>query len=95
MRKRVFIVLTLVCLLISPIASSLPDGLETVLDKQQLSMYVNELHWPVMADYSFSLVSNSNLQLWLAGIIGVLIVVAISFALSLVARLRAGSKQMS
>lgn len=81
MRKLILIILTVACLLLSPLASTLPDGLETVLHQQKLSEQMEDSSWAIMADYNVGFVQNSTIQGLLAGASGIVIIIGISISL--------------
>jgi hypothetical protein len=79
--------------LFSPLASSEPDGLEKVAENEGFITQAQDAPYEVIADYVFPWVDNEDVATILAGIIGVLIVAAISLAAAFVLwRVRVGRR---
>ena len=80
----------LVVVVLAPLASSDPDGLERVAEDQGFLERAQNLFSGLLGDYSIPGVDNEWLSTVLAGLLGVLIVVAIVLILGrVVARRRA------
>jgi hypothetical protein len=79
--------------LFSPLASGNPDGLERVAEDKEFIDQAREPGYSLIPDYTFPGVDNEALATILSGVVGVLIVAAISFGagfgLRAVARSRA------
>ncbi len=73
-----------IALLLSPLASSWPDGLEHVAEKLGFAEHARTVGSAPIPDYSFPGVRNPSLATALAGVLGVGIVFGIS---SLISRL--------
>ena len=85
----------LIAFFLSPLASSLPDGLEKVIQKLVPAARVNEPESSPAAplpDYGFPGLKNDRLSTGLAGVIGTLLVfVAVFFLGKLLARKKSSS----
>ncbi len=92
--KNLVIVIIIILILVgilSPLASTLPDGLERVaLDLGFKEKDTGKLNIPIpFKDYSSSLTSNPIVATSLAGLFGILVILAISFSIYLlIKRLR-------
>jgi hypothetical protein len=69
--------LALAITLISPFASSDPDGLEKVAEDKEFIHTAEDPGYEIIPDYTFPGVENERLATILSGIVGVLIVAAI------------------
>ena len=69
--------LALLITLISPFASSQPDGLEKVAEDKEFSAEAEGPSYELISDYTFPGVENERLATILSGMVGVLIVAAI------------------
>jgi cobalt/nickel transport protein len=69
--------------LFSPWASSEPDGLERVAEDKEFIEEGKDPPYQVIADYAFPGVENERVATILAGIVGVLIVAAVSLGIGL------------
>ena len=67
--------------LLSPLASSSPDGLEKVAEDKGFSDLAREAPFQIIADYVFPGIHNEMLATILAGVIGTLILFAVVYAL--------------
>jgi cobalt/nickel transport system permease protein len=75
--------------LLSPLASSSPDGLERVAEEKGFLDTAQDPSFKVIADYLFPGIENESLATILAGVVGTVVVFGIGYALaSLVASLR-------
>ncbi len=72
--------------ILSPLASSWPDGLERVAEDKGFISAEAEPAFSVIPDYSFPGVGNEALSTILAGIVGTLILFAITYGLGAVLR---------
>jgi len=75
--------IALLITLFSPLASSSPDGLERVAEDKEFIDKAEDAPYEVIADYVFPWVENEDAATVLAGIVGVLIVAGVAFALAL------------
>jgi len=66
--------------LFSPFASSHPDGLEKVAEDKGFLEVADSPPYELISDYVFPWVDNEDLATVLSGIVGVLIVAAVVFA---------------
>lgn len=66
--------------LFSPFASSHPDGLEKVAEDKGFLQVADSPPYELISDYVFPWVDNDDLATVLSGIVGVLIVAAVVFA---------------
>jgi hypothetical protein len=69
--------LALLITLISPFASSHPDGLEKVAEDKEFIHTAKDPGYEIIPDYTFPGVENERLATILSGIVGVLIVAGI------------------
>jgi hypothetical protein len=88
--KRSYLLLLLVGLgiallvtLLSPLASSEPDGLERVAEDEAFIDKGKDAPYKVIADYAFPWVENEDVATILAGVVGVLVVAAFVLGLGL------------
>jgi len=86
--------IALLITLFSPLASSSPDGLEKVAEDKGFLEVADSPPYELISDYVFPWVDNEDLATILSGIVGVLIVAAVAFAVGFVLT-RAGSAQRS
>src|SRR4030042_3429640 len=84
--------IALLIALFSPLASSHPDGLERVAEDKGFSELADSPPYELISDYVFPWVENEHVATVLSGIVGVLIVAAVVFALGFVLA-RAGGTQ--
>jgi len=78
--------------LFSPFASSHPDGLERVAEDKGFLEVADSPPYELISDYVFPWVDNEDLATVLSGIVGVLIVAAVVFAVAFLLS-RAGGAQ--
>jgi len=74
--------IALLITLLSPFASSNPDGLERVAEDKGFSRMADSPPYKLISDYVFPWVGNEDLATVLSGIVGVLIVAAVVFAIA-------------
>jgi hypothetical protein len=86
--------IALLIALFSPFASSQPDGLERVAEDKGFSEVADSPPYELISDYIFPWVGNEDVATVLSGIVGVLIVAAVAFALGFLL-LRTGGTQRS
>src|SRR4030042_3016233 len=86
--------IALLIALFSPFASSQPDGLERVAEDKGFSELADSPPYELISDYVFPWVGNEDVATVLSGIVGVLIVAAVAFALGFLL-LRSGGTQRS
>ena len=75
----------IVCLLVailSPLASSSPDGLERVADDEGFIGLAQEAPFQIIADYVFPGIENEAVATILAGIIGTLILFGVAYGIA-------------
>lgn len=73
------IISLLVVLALAPIASSWPDGLESVAERLEFSKYAKEFPFKVpFPDYSVPFLKNNYLSTVISGIAGLLIVLIVA-----------------
>jgi PDGLE domain len=72
--------------LISPLASSSPDGLERVAEDEEFTDKAEDNGYEIIPDYTFPGVDDENVATILSGVIGVAIVAAVGFGLALFMR---------
>ena len=80
------LLLALAVTLLSPLASSLPDGLERVAEDIGFIEKAQEAPYQVIPDYVFPGLGDEALATILAGVVGTLIVFALSYGLALTLR---------
>lgn len=73
--------LALLLALVSPLASSAPDGLERVAEDQGFAHRARQAPLKIMADYLFPGVGNEVLATILAGVVGTLVVFGLVYGL--------------
>ena len=76
------LVLTVVLLVISPLASSKPDGLEWVAEKLGFLIMAQDASYHIIPDYVLPGIQNEALATILAGVVGVVIVMALVLLLT-------------
>jgi len=87
------IAIALVVALLSPLASSDPDGLERVAEDKEFIERAEDPGYEILPDYSIPGVDNEAVSTILAGIAGVLIVAGLTFGAGwLLRRRRAGAE---
>jgi cobalt/nickel transport system permease protein len=75
-------ILTLVLAILSPLASSHPDGLEWVAEQKGFLEAARNSFYTIIPDYTMPGISNSTLATIIAGVIGAIIVFGISFGVA-------------
>ncbi|MCB9422345.1 MAG: PDGLE domain-containing protein [Ardenticatenaceae bacterium] len=83
------IAVTLLIVLISPFASGFPDGLEWVAEESGFLHTAVDAPFQILPDYTIPVLGETGLSTIVAGIVGALVVAAITFGL---ARLLRGKK---
>jgi len=73
----------LVVALLSPLASSAPDGLERVAEDQGFMDRAREAPYTLIPDYLFPGLHNEALATMLAGVLGVTLTFAVAYGLAL------------
>ena len=76
------LVLTLVLLIISPLASSKPDGLEWVAERLGFLIMAQDASYHIIPDYVLPGIQNEALATIMAGAVGVVIVIALVLLLT-------------
>jgi hypothetical protein len=71
---------------LSPLASSDPDGLERVAEDEEFLDEAKDPPFEVISDYLFPGVENDDVATILAGVLGVLIVAALTFGIGFLLR---------
>lgn len=82
------LLLALALVLLSPLASPHPDGLERVAEDQGFIDRAQDSPFQVIADYVFPGVENTALATILAGLVGTLLLFALGSGLALLLRHR-------
>lgn len=75
-------ILALVLAILSPIASSHPDGLEWVAEQKGFLEAAKDSVYTIIPDYTMPGISSNTLATIIAGVIGVIVVFGISFAIA-------------
>jgi hypothetical protein len=78
----------LIVALLSPLASSSPDGLERVAEDKGFLEKAMESALNIIPDYAFPGIKNEALSTMLAGLIGTLIIFALAYAIGRLMRAR-------
>ncbi len=78
----------IILILIIPFASSLPDGLEWVIEKYNLLKKNEPLFVPLIPDYSFKGINNEILSTILAGISGIIFTLIISIFMFIILNIK-------
>lgn len=78
----------------APLASPFPDGLERVADDQSFLDLAQGAPFEIIPDYVFPGVPNEALATILAGIVGVLVVFALTYGLARLLQHRRASKTL-
>jgi cobalt/nickel transport system permease protein len=73
------ILITLVVVLLSPLASASPDGLERVAEDMGFLSTGQSAPFQIIPDYTISFLGSTSLSTIVAGAIGVLVVLALAF----------------
>jgi hypothetical protein len=79
--------------LFSPFASSSPDGLERVAQDKGFAGVADSPPYRLISDYVFPWVGNEDVATVLSGIVGVLIVAAVVFAIALLLARGSGAQR--
>jgi hypothetical protein len=85
MKSKWWLIAFLVCLVlavISPLASSSPDGLERVAEDKGFIEMAGGSPFQIIADYVFPGIENEALATIVAGVIGILILFAAAYGLA-------------
>ncbi|MFA5309307.1 MAG: PDGLE domain-containing protein [Dehalococcoidales bacterium] len=86
------LIASLLLAVLSPLASSSPDGLEKVAENHGFIEKASAAPYQVIADYVFPGVHNEKLATILAGLLGTLVVFGVAYGVSwLIKRRRTGS----
>lgn len=84
MKSKWWLIAFLVCLalaIISPLASSSPDGLEKVAEDKGFIDSAGELPFQIIADYAFPGIENEAVATIIAGIIGTVVLFGFAYGL--------------
>jgi len=79
---------------LSPLASSHPDGLERVAEDEQFLDKAKDAPYEVVPDYLFPGVEDESVATILSGVIGVLIVAALTFGIAFLLRRTRGEARV-
>jgi hypothetical protein len=82
------LIVSLLLAVISPLASSSPDGLEKVAENNGFIEKANNAPYQVIADYVFPGIENEKLATVLAGLLGTAAVFGVAYGLSWVIKRR-------
>jgi len=80
--------------LLSPLASSDPDGLERVAEDEEFLDEAKDAPYEVIPDYLFPGVENESVATILSGVLGVLIVAALTFGIAFLLRRTRGEARV-
>ncbi|HEY9075677.1 MAG TPA: energy-coupling factor ABC transporter permease [Anaerolineaceae bacterium] len=75
-------ILTLILAILSPLASSHPDGLEWVAEQQGFIEKAQEAVYNLIPDYTFPGIDNPTLSTIIAGVIGAILVFGVAFTVA-------------
>jgi ABC-type spermidine/putrescine transport system permease subunit I len=81
--------------LLSPLASSHPDGLEKVAEDEGFLDQAQDAPYEVIPDYAFPGIENEAVATIVAGLVGTVLLFAVGYALAWLLRRRAGSVSSS
>ena len=84
MKSKWWLIAFIICLLvavISPLASSAPDGLERVAEDKEFIELAEEAPFEIIADYVFPWIENESVATIVAGIVGTILLFGISYSL--------------
>lgn len=84
------LILALAVVLLSPLASPEPDGLERVAEDQGFIDRALEPFYEVLPDYTVPVLGESSLSTIVAGLIGTVLVFVVSFGAANILKKRAG-----
>jgi hypothetical protein len=85
MKSKYWLIALLVCLvlaILSPLASSSPDGLEKVAEEKGFLGLAGIAPFEIIADYVFPGIENEATATIIAGIIGVLVLFGLAYGLA-------------
>jgi hypothetical protein len=85
MKSKYWLIALLACLvmaILSPLASSSPDGLERVAEDKGFISLVGSSPFQLIADYVFPGIENEAIATIVAGIIGVLVLFGMAYSLA-------------
>ena len=80
------LLIALAVALLSPLASSSPDGLERVAEDEGFNETAKEAPYQLIGDYLFPGIDNEAVATILAGIVGTFVIFGISYGLAKVVR---------
>ena len=84
MKSKWWLIAFVVCLMvaiISPLASSAPDGLERVAEDKEFIELAEDAPFEVIADYVFPWIENESVATIAAGITGTVVLFGIAYGL--------------
>ena len=84
MKSKWWLIAFIICLLvavISPLASSAPDGLERVAEDKEFIELAEEAPFEIIADYVFPWIENESVATIVAGIVGTVLLFGIAYSL--------------
>lgn len=84
MKSKWWLIALIVCLLIaiiSPLASSSPDGLERVAEDKEFIELAEEAPFEVIADYVFPWIENESVATIVAGITGTVLLFGFAYGI--------------
>jgi cobalt/nickel transport system permease protein len=79
---------------LSPLASSHPDGLEWVAEQQGFLSSAREALYQIIPDYSLPGIANPALATIIAGVVGILVVFALAYGIARAEKRSAGQKKV-
>ncbi len=82
------LLLCLLVALLSPLASSSPDGLEKVAENKGFLERTAEAAFSIIPDYTFPGIENEALSTILAGLVGTVILFLLAYAVGKIVRTR-------
>jgi hypothetical protein len=82
------LIVSLLLAVLSPLASSSPDGLEKVAENKGFIEKANDAPYQVIADYVFPGIENEKVATILAGILGTAVVFGMAYGISWVVKRR-------
>lgn len=85
---HIALILCLALVLIAPLASAFPDGLERVGEDQGFFEQAKESPFQLIADYLFPGIENEALATILAGLVGTVVIFGVVYGVARLLRLR-------
>ncbi len=88
------LLLALVVALLSPLASSHPDGLERVAEEEGFLEQAKDAPFKILADYLFPGIENENVATMVAGLVGTVLLFGLGYGLAWLLRRRSSHQTL-